>query len=189
MWCKQPIVSLRGSAELRAGSRGDPIQRRSWIGHRSQAPVSILVLDEVTSKVEDEAFARYALKKYLAGEGDVLAQPTMLLAVSLEHQMLLHDYTTSKKEILDALDRHFAGADWRTAISNPQGEQVIATLLSLTGVAGATAGHEGHKNIVWIGRGFPKLSMGPSAACDCRPVQTGDCHLYQPFARCPGNAL
>ena len=142
-----------------------------------QAPVSILVLDEVTSKFEDEVFARYALQKYLAGQGDVLAQPTILLAVSLEHQMLLQDYTTSKKEVLDALDRHFAGGDWRTADRNVPGEQVMATLLSLMGVAGATAGHEGHKNIVWIGRGFPVIQW------DHLPLATAE-QFKQAIATC-----
>jgi VWFA-related protein len=153
---QQPIVSLE---EVRSsGPAAVAIHSTAELDRLEPlAPVSILVLDEVTSKFEDEAFARYALKKYLASEGDVLAQPTMLIAVSLDHQMLLHDYTTSKKEVLDALDGHFAGADWRATNHNYQGQQVTATLLSLTGVAVATAGHEGHKNIVWIGRGFPSF--------------------------------
>lgn len=173
---EQPIVSLE---EVRdTGPAAVPIHSTAELDRMEpQAPVSILVLDEVTSKVEDEAFARYALKKYLAGEGDVLSEPTMLLAISAEHQMLLHDYTTSRKEILDALNRHFAGPDWRTGTANPQGHQITATLLSLMGVAGATAGHEGHKNIVWIGRGFPSFEW------DHVPVATAE-QLHQAIASC-----
>jgi VWFA-related protein len=153
---RQQIVSLEEARG--AGQGGVAIHSTAELDRlEPQAPVSILVLDEVTTKFEDEAFARYALKKYLASEGEVLAQPTLLLAITLQHQLLLQDYTTSKKEVLDALERHFAGKDWRSASGNPQGQQVMATLLSLMGVAGATAGHEGHKNIVWIGRGFPSI--------------------------------
>jgi len=164
---QQPIVSLE---EVRSsGPAPVPIHSTAELDHlEPKAPVTILVLDEVTSTVEDEGFARYALKKYLGGEGDALAQPTMLLAVTLRHQLLLHDYTTSKKDIQDALDRHFAGREWRAAISNPQGQQVVATLLSLTGVAGAAAGHAGHKNIIWIGRGFPGIQW------DSLPRSTAD---------------
>jgi VWFA-related protein len=152
----QPIVSLE---EVRnQGPAAVAIHSTAELDRlEPRAPVSILVLDEATSKFEDEQFARYALEKYLAREGDVLAEPTMLIAVSVQHQTLLEDYTTSKKEVLDALDRHFARGEWRTSYGNAQGHQMMATLLSLAGVAAATAGHEGHKNIVWIGRGFPSF--------------------------------
>ena len=33
-------------------------------------PVSIMVLDEVTTKFQDEAFVRYWLKRYLNGQSD-----------------------------------------------------------------------------------------------------------------------
>jgi len=142
-----------------------------------QAPVSIIVLDEVTTKFEDEAFARFALKKYLGTEGDMLRQPTMLIAVSIEHQMVLHDYTTSKKEILDALDRHFADNDWRTKNAAWKPAQFGAAFASLEGVAEATAGHAGHKNIVWVGRGFPAFTWDQLAS-------TASVELKQRIATC-----
>lgn len=172
----QPIVSLEEARST--GPAAVAIHSTAELDRlEPQAPVSILVLDEATTKFEDEAFARYALRKHLASEGDVLAQPTMLIAVSLEHHLLLHDYTTSKKEVLDALDRHFAGKEWRTANGNPQGQQVMAALLSLTGVAEAAAGHPGHKNIVWIGRGFPRIQW------DRLPLATAD-QFKQAIATC-----
>jgi len=123
-----------------------------------QSPVSILVLDELTASFEDQAFARYSVKKYLEQEGDVLRQPTMLMAVGIGHQMVLRDYTTSKKEILDALANHFAATNWQQQTGSWQGEQFKATFAALIGVAQATMGHPGHKNMVWIGRGFPAMS-------------------------------
>jgi VWFA-related protein len=122
-----------------------------------QAPVSILVLDEVMMQFQDEAFARYALEKYLATEGDKLSLPTLLLAVSPEHQMVLHDYTTSRKEILEALDHHLSKTNWNAKNPNWTGKLFMASVASLIGVANATAGHAGHKNIVWIGHGFPDM--------------------------------
>ena len=142
-----------------------------------QAPVSIIVLDEVTTKFEDEAFARFALKKYLGSEGDTLRQPTMLIAVSIEHQMVLRDYTTSKKEILDALDHHFADNDWRTKNAAWKPAQFGAAFASLEGVAEATAGHAGHKNIVWVGRGFPGFTWDQLAS-------TASVELKQRIATC-----
>jgi len=152
----QPIVSFEPASN--PGLSDPAIHSTADLDHLApQAPVSILVLDEITTSFEDEAFAQFAIRKYLASEGDVLAEPTMLMAVTLDHQTLLRDYTTSKREILAALEKHSSASDWRRTNSNMQGQQVMATLLSLSGVAGAMMGHEGHKNIVWIGRGFPFL--------------------------------
>jgi len=137
-------IPIRSTAEL---DRKEP-----------NAPVSIIVLDEVTTRFEDEGFARYSLKKYLNGQGDTLRQPTMLLAVNLQNIMVLRDYTTSRKQILDAIDKHFAGYNWKSLNSSWKDEQMSATFSSLIAVAHATAGHAGHKNIVWVGRGFPRFS-------------------------------
>jgi VWFA-related protein len=125
------------------------------------APVSILVIDEVTTSFEDLAFARYSLMKYLKAQGDTLLQPTMLVSANYRNIAVLRDYTTSKEEILDALDRHVANSAALTRSRNPSwwADQINATFGSLIGVAEATAGHRGHKNMIWIGRGFPPINM------------------------------
>jgi VWFA-related protein len=123
-----------------------------------EAPVSIIVLDEINTRFEDEVFARYSLERYLKTQSDMLPQPTMLVAITLDHFIVLHDYTTSKKEIVDALDHHFIAYPWRSN-GNWQSEQISQAFASLRQVAQATAGHRGHKNMIWIGRGFPSIQM------------------------------
>jgi len=123
-----------------------------------EAPVSIIVLDEINTRFEDEVFARYSLDKYLKTQSDMLPQPTMLIAITLDHFIVLRDYTTSKKEIVDALDHHFIAYPWRSN-GNWQNEQISQAFASLRQVAQATAGHRGHKNMIWIGRGFPSIQM------------------------------
>ena len=125
------------------------------------APVSIIVLDEVSTKFEDLAFARYSLKKYLKAQGDTLEQPTMLVSVSYRHVAVLRDYTTSQKELLDALNHHLENYQevLRSGNMSWGGEQVDAAFGSLIGVAEATSGHPGHKNMIWIGLGFPSIDM------------------------------
>lgn len=125
------------------------------------APVSILVIDEVTTTFEDLAYARYSLKKYLKGKGDVLDQPTMLVAANFRNVAVLEDYTTSKQAILNALDHHrtnYTDLEQKGSITLV-GDQLNASFRSLIGVAEATAGHAGHKNMIWIGRGFPMINM------------------------------
>ena len=125
------------------------------------APVSILVLDELNTKFVDEAFTRYSLKKYLDAQSETLEQPTMLVAVNFEHFMVLRDYTTSKSEILAALDHHLAENPWKADTNAFQTDQFNGSFASLLRVAQATAGHPGHKNLIWVGTGFP--SIDPTA--------------------------
>jgi len=122
------------------------------------APVSILVLDEIGTSSQDESFARNSLEKYLNVQGDALDQPTMLIAVDTRRFLVLHDYTTVKKDLLNALDHHVQALPWRQGSRYYQGEQMSAAFASLMQVAQATAGHAGHKNMIWIGRGFPNVN-------------------------------
>ena len=124
-----------------------------------RAPVNIILLDEFNTLFEDQAFARYSLKKFLDAQPDKLDTPTMLVAVSLQKFVVLRDYTQNKEELLTALDKHFAGYPWQA-----QGGQWLAERFSLAfavlgQVADATAGHPGHKNMIWIGRGFPTINL------------------------------
>jgi VWFA-related protein len=137
------VISINSTAELDA--------------KEPNAPVTILVLDEINTKFEDEAFTRYSLKKYLDTQGDVLPQPTLFVAVNLQHFIVLQDYTTSKKEILAALDHHLTSYPWQQMSGSWQAEQFNMVFASLMQVAEATAGHPGHKAMIWIGRGFPSV--------------------------------
>jgi VWFA-related protein len=126
------------------------------------APVSIIVIDEVTTKFADLSYAREMLKKYLHAQGDTLGEPTMLVSANFKNIAVLRDYTTSRTAILDALDHHFADYASMARSGDWQAERINATFGSLLGVAQATAGHRGHKNVIWIGRGFPAMSASNS---------------------------
>ncbi len=81
----------------------------------------------------------------------------MLLAANYEDLVVLRDYTTSRKEILDALDHHFAGYNFRAKSKSWMNEQLNGAFSALTAVAQASTGHAGHKNLLWIGRGMPPI--------------------------------
>jgi VWFA-related protein len=122
-----------------------------------RAPVNIILLDEFNTHFEDMAFARYSLKKYLEREPGKLSMPTMLIAVDLQHFTVLRDYTQNKDEILSALDHHFVAYPWQAHQGAWIGERYATAFLTLRRVAEATVGHVGHKNMIWIGRGFPAI--------------------------------
>ena len=119
------------------------------------APVDIILLDEFNTRFEDMAFARYSLKKYLDKQPEKLVTPTMLIAVDLQHFTVLHDYTQNKAEILSALNHHFVAYPWQVHQYSWVGERYETAFITLRRVAQAVMGHPGHKNMIWLGRGFP----------------------------------
>lgn len=124
-----------------------------------RAPVNIVLLDEFNTRFEDMAFARYSLKKYLEKQPEKLVTPTLLVAVDLQHFTVLHDYTQNKDELLSALDHHFAAYPWQVHQFAWVGERYATAFITLRRVAEAVIGHPGHKNMIWIGRGFPPFDV------------------------------
>ena len=122
-----------------------------------RAPVNIILLDEFNTRFEDEAFAQYSLKKYLERQPDHMSTPTMLIAVGIDKFDVLHDYTQNKQLLLDVLKHHFSGNPWRNNSMSWAAERYGTAFLTLRRIAEASIGHQGHKNMIWIGRGFPAL--------------------------------
>jgi VWFA-related protein len=120
-----------------------------------RAPVNIILLDEFNTRFEDMAFAQYSLKKFLERQPAKLSTPTLLIAVSLDKFTVLRDYTQSKDELLNALAHNQAVNPWQQAQAAWVGERYATAFITLRRVAQATIGHRGHKNMIWIGRGFP----------------------------------
>ena len=137
-----------------------------------RAPVDIILLDEFNTRFEDMAFARYSLKKYLAKQPDVLPAPTMLIAVDLQHFNVLRDYTRNKDEILSALDHHFSGYPWQLHNYSWVAERYGTAFVTLRRVAEAVMGHPGHKNMIWIGRGFPSINWSNVPIDSSQRVET-----------------
>ena len=133
-----------------------------------RAPVNIILLDEFNTHFEDMAFARYSLKKYLEKEPGKLSMPTMLIAVNLQQFTVLHDYTQNKDDILAALDHHFVSYPWQAQNGAWVAERYGTAFLTLRRVAEATVGHIGHKNMIWIGRGFPARRFNVDLDTDIR---------------------
>jgi len=124
-----------------------------------RAPVNIVLLDEFNTRFEDMAFARYSLKKFLERQPGKLSTPTMLIAVNLQKFTVLHDYTQNKDDLISALDHHFVAYPWQAHQGGWLAERYATAFITLRRVAEAVIGHPGHKNMIWIGRGFPNLNM------------------------------
>ncbi len=134
------------------------------------APIDVIVLDEFNTQFTDMDYARYSIKKYVAAQPKKLTQPTELVAVSNQKFQVLHDYTQDGDALIAAMNKHLSIYPW-DLVNNRTGrgtlDRLAVSLGALEQVAQATSGHPGHKNLIWVGHGFPGINT-----VDLTPEQT-----------------
>jgi VWFA-related protein len=126
------------------------------------APVTLLVLDELNTRFEDMSYSRNAMVKYLESQPPVLKQPTVLLLASNTRFQQLHDYTQNRDELIAQIKHHMpeypakmmAGRNGAVAV-----ERMAQSLASLEQIAQASMGTPGRKNVIWVGNGFPSADL------------------------------
>ena len=137
------------------------------------APVTILVLDELNTRWEDMGYAKGQMEKYLKAQPEVLKQATTVLAANNTKFVQVHDYTQNRAELLKAVHDHFPEYPWRLMKSGKSGpgavERMAQSLSSLQQIAQAQTGTPGRKNVIWVGKGFPGAD---TAALDDKTEKT-----------------
>ena len=100
---------------------GVSINSTADLAKAPDAPVTLLVLDELNTRFEDMSFARNSLEKYLNAQPATLTQPTALIAATNTRFQLLQDYTLNRQAVLTALKNHFPEYPWRLMQSGKTG--------------------------------------------------------------------
>ncbi len=146
----------------RMPSAGRIVRSSADLGKIGDAPVSLLVLDEINTPFTDMALARSALERYLKLQPDVLTMPTGLFFVDNNKLDAIQDYTQDKAAIQRALKQHFPDYPWQLTVNS--GDMALLPRLSRTfgallEIAEATRGIRGRKNVIWVGKGFPSVDI------------------------------
>ena len=145
------------------GSSGHPVVRSTAdLAKIGNAPVNILVFDELNTKWEATAYARMRMEKYLQSQPEVLPVPTLLVASGDSRFIVLHDYTQSRAELLESVHKHFPQYPWqmmRGSSGNTNIELMEQTLGALSQIAESSRGTPGRKNVIWVGSGYPSVDM------------------------------
>lgn len=121
------------------------------------APVAILVLDEMLTKFEDMAYSRECIERYLRQQQGVLSQPTEILVVRSDRFLVLKDFTQDRAALLAALQKYKPVNPKISGLGAGDGKRIIMALGALEQIAKSQIGTPGRKNIVWIGKGFPTI--------------------------------
>ena len=111
------------------------------------APVTILVIDELNSTFQDSAFSRQMMVKYLQTQPAVLKQPTVLMVASNTTFQQLHDYTQDRDALIEAVKKHMPEYPWAMMGSGKSGpgavERMAQNLAALQQIAQASSGNSG----------------------------------------------
>ena len=127
------------------------------------APVTLLVLDELNSRFEDMSFSRQMMIKYLAAQPPILKQPTVMMIATNNTFQQVHDYTQNRDELIEVVKKHMPEYPWRMMNSGRSGpgavERMAQVMAALQQIAQASAGTPGRKNLIWVGNGFPSANL------------------------------
>ena len=127
-----------------------------------QAPVNVLVFDEVDTPFHQLGYAREMMEKYLKAQPAVLPVPTLFVAVGYSRMVVLHDYTQSRADLLESVQKHTADLDFTQIVNTLNGgaggseNGLVKTLGAMLQIAQSVAGIPGRKNVIWVGTGYNK---------------------------------
>ena len=158
----QRVVSFEppSAHSLPAGNNNAPLNPEN-LKSFGQAPVTILVLDELNTHFEDSSFASRSVRQYLESRPALLVQPTTLMVVSDNKFRVLQRFTRDRAALLKALAEQPVHYAWKLEGDKSIGygtvERLDQSLSVLEQIAQATGGIAGRKNLVWVGQGFPTL--------------------------------
>jgi VWFA-related protein len=130
------------------------------------APVNILVIDQLNSQFEHAAYARQQMEAYLKRQPEILPVPTQLIAAGNIKFIVLHEYTQNRAELIDALKKQPPEFPKQLMSNGNVGTTLLSqTLGVLSQIAEASRGTPGRKNVIWVGTGYPSVnptSLNPS---------------------------
>lgn len=127
------------------------------------APVTILVLDELNSRFEDSSFSRQMLVQFLKSQPPVLREPMVLMVAENSTFQQVYDYTQNRDALIEAVKKHKPEVPWRLASGGKNSEGAVdrmaQVLAALQQLAQASYGIPGRKNLIWLGNGFPSADL------------------------------
>lgn len=119
------------------------------------APLTILVIDELNTPFEETAFSRYEIDRYLKAQPALLKQPTIALWLNdAGFHPVVPSFTRDRNALMAAVDAH------KATLSDKMNrgavvEQLSASMSALQQMAVFSRGNKGAKQIIWVGRSFP----------------------------------
>jgi VWFA-related protein len=155
-----PAANTLPTETLAAGASAvfDPAKPAAF----GRSPVVILVFDQLNTHFADSSFARRSLHDYLAAQPALLPLPTTLLTVYDNRFKLLQAFTRDRDALLRAVAAVPVEYAWKLEVNGKTEfgpvERLDQSLRALEEIAQSYAQIASHKNLIWVGGGFPTIN-------------------------------
>jgi VWFA-related protein len=123
-------------------------------------PVTILVMDQLNSSLQDFAWIREQAKKFVEAQPQELSAPAELMVVGNRSMDMMLGWTRSRDELLAAVDQVPRDIPYKEMTSTFWTERIGQSLEALQQIAIENMGVPGRKNVIWLGHGAPALQVG-----------------------------
>lgn len=162
----EPVPSASGPATTL-----DPAKPESF----GQAPITILVLDQLNTHFADSSYARRELHDYLSKQPQVLPHPTTLLTVFDNNFRQLQGFTRDRDALVRSLEAAPTKYAWKLEQNGKTeygpAERLEQSLRALQQIAQSYARIPVRKNLIWVGGGFPTLDPTTIDGKDAQEVK------------------
>jgi len=130
------------------------------VSSKSQASdfKTVFVVDLLNSTLAESAFGKTELEHYLAAQPENLLQPSMLVVVNDAGFQMIAPYTHDRKVLLAALHNLREGIPFDFNRHDNEARLTI-TFDAIRQIALASQGSSGRTELIWLGHGFPAISM------------------------------
>ena len=121
-----------------------------------EAPLTVVVLDQLNTPIEEIAYCRDQLFKYLQAQPALLAEPTSLIVLNDKGIQSATPATRDRDALLKIARKQEVGLPF--SLKRGDADELLAESFALLRqIALSTRGDRGRKNVIWVGRGFPGL--------------------------------
>ena len=121
-----------------------------------QAPLTMIVVDELDTPFNETAYSRDCVRNFLRRQPELLREPTILLWLNDRGVRALTPFTRDREALLSALRKQPPSLP-SMLMRGDRAEQVAASFAALQQAALFSRGEAGRKQILWVGRSFPSI--------------------------------
>jgi len=121
------------------------------------APLTMIVIDEMDTPFTEIAYAKQCVEAYLKAQPAKLTEPTILLWLNDKGLRPVTNFTRDRNEILQAILKHPPSSATKMA-QGAAVEEIAAAFSALQQAALFSRGQPGKKEILWVGRSFPGMN-------------------------------
>jgi VWFA-related protein len=120
------------------------------------APLTVVVLDQLNTPIEEIAYCRDQLFRYLQAQPALLGEPTSLIVLNDKGIQSATPATRDRDALLKIAKKQDVGLPF--GLKRGDSDELLAESFALLRqIALSTRGDRGRKNVIWVGRGFPGL--------------------------------